>query len=181
MEVPCGSCGERCSIEAGSARCPRCGTDIAAALPGSDSSGLIDMASIARAFRNSTPARAARPVATMIEIGVARPSAHGHAMMSTETAAITACAGSRAKTSQARNAIAAIAITAGTNQPETRSASAWIGARLRCASATSRTMRASSVSWPTRRASMTRPPDPFTVAPTTPVEAPSSAPTIVTA
>ena len=37
-------------------------------------------------------------------------------------------------------------MTAGTNQAETMSASRWIGARLRCASATICTMRASIVS-----------------------------------
>jgi hypothetical protein len=39
--------------------------------------------SSASAFLKSTPACAPLPVATMIDIGVARPSAHGHAMMST--------------------------------------------------------------------------------------------------
>ena len=39
-------------------------------------------------------------------------------------------------------------MTAGTNQPATASARRWIGARLRCASATSVTMRASMVSRP---------------------------------
>ena len=46
--------------------------------------------SIASASRNSTPCCAARPVATMIDIGVARPSAHGQAMISTDTALSTA-------------------------------------------------------------------------------------------
>ena len=40
----------------------------------------------------------------------------------------------------------ATAMTSGTNQPETWSASRWMGARLRCASATICTMRASMVS-----------------------------------
>ena len=44
--------------------------------------------SIAAASRNSTPCVAALPVATMIDIGVARPSAHGQAMISTATALI---------------------------------------------------------------------------------------------
>ncbi len=44
--------------------------------------------SSASALRMSTPARAPRPTPTMIDIGVASPSAHGQAMMSTETAAI---------------------------------------------------------------------------------------------
>ena len=49
----------------------------------------------ARAPRRSRPARPAsapRPVPTMIDIGVARPSAHGQAMISTATALTSACA-----------------------------------------------------------------------------------------
>ena len=42
--------------------------------------------SIAAASRNRMPRVAPRPDATMIDIGVARPSAHGHAMISTVTA-----------------------------------------------------------------------------------------------
>ncbi len=60
-----------------------------------------------------------------------------------------------------------MASTAITNQAETLSASFWIGARLRCASATIATMRASSVSEPTRSARITSEPVPLTVAPTT--------------
>src|SRR3972149_6939125 len=47
------------------------------------------------------------------------------------------------------------------------SASFWIGARLRCASATMRTICASSVSLPTRAARMMKPPVPLTVPPVT--------------
>ena len=46
--------------------------------------------SSASAFLISTPDRAPRPTPTMIDIGVASPSAHGQAMISTETAAIMA-------------------------------------------------------------------------------------------
>ena len=46
--------------------------------------------SIASAFRNSTPIVAPLPVATMIDIGVASPSAHGQAMISTATALTSA-------------------------------------------------------------------------------------------
>ena len=46
--------------------------------------------SSASASRTSTPACAPRPVAVMIDIGVARPSAQGQAMISTEIAAISA-------------------------------------------------------------------------------------------
>ena len=41
---------------------------------------------MASAFRNSTPAVAPRPTATMIDMGVARPSAQGQAMISTAMA-----------------------------------------------------------------------------------------------
>ncbi len=50
----------------------------------------FSMRSSASAFRISTPACAPRPTPTMIDIGVARPSAHGQAMMSTATAATSA-------------------------------------------------------------------------------------------
>ena len=42
--------------------------------------------SSASAFLISTPTCAPRPVATMMDIGVASPSAQGHAMISTATA-----------------------------------------------------------------------------------------------
>ena len=57
--------------------------------------------------------------------------------------------------------------TAGTKYPETTSARRWIGARVRCASLTIRTIWASIVSAPTRSARMTRPPVPLTVPPMT--------------
>ena len=84
----------------------------------------------------------------MIAIGVARPSAHGHAMMSTATALTSACAsrGSGPHSAHAANAATATATTAGTNHAAMRSASRWIGARVRCASATICTICASSVS-----------------------------------
>ena len=70
------------------------------------------------------PARAPRPTPTMIDIGVARPSAQGQAMINTVTAATRPKAkrGSGPKMTQAANAITAEASTAGTNQPATRSA-----------------------------------------------------------
>src|SRR5579875_1948224 len=48
--------------------------------------------SIASAFLNRTPTVAPFPVATMMDIGVASPSAHGQAMMRTATALTSACA-----------------------------------------------------------------------------------------
>ena len=50
----------------------------------------FSMRSSASAFLISTPACAPRPTPTMIDIGVASPSAQGQAMMSTETAATSA-------------------------------------------------------------------------------------------
>ena len=96
----------------------------------------------------------------MIDIGVASPSAQGQAMISTETAAIMAKAnrGSGPNVAQAAKARTATAITSGTNQPATWSASRWIGARLRCASATICTIRARTVSRPTLSARMTKAP-----------------------
>ena len=51
---------------------------------------ILRIVSMASAFLNSTPIVAPLPVATMIDIGVASPRAHGQAMISTETAVISA-------------------------------------------------------------------------------------------
>ena len=81
--------------------------------------------SSASAFLISTPACAPRPVPTMIAIGVASPSAHGQAMISTATALTSACAsrGSGPQSDHPANATAATPTTAGTNHSATRSAS----------------------------------------------------------
>ena len=123
----------------------------------------------ASAFRRSTPTSAPRPVPTMMDIGVASPSAHGHAMMRTATAFTSPWTnrGSGPTSAHPTNVRIAITMTAGTNQAETVSARRWMGARDRCASPTSDTMRASSVSAPTRVASITNAPVPFTVPPVT--------------
>ena len=65
------------------------------------------------------------------------------------------------------NVPTAIATTAGTNQAETASAARCMGALVRCASATSDTMRESIASRPTARASMTSVPRPLSVPPVT--------------
>jgi hypothetical protein len=126
-------------------------------------------ASRASASRIRTPRLAPRPTPTMIDMGVARPSAQGHAMMRTLTAATRPWArrGSGPQSDQAMKLRTAIAITAGTNTADTRSASRWIGARVRWASATMRTIWARRVSAPTRSARMTRPPVPLRVPPVT--------------
>ncbi len=74
----------------------------------------------------------------MIDIGVARPNAHGHAMISTDTATTSALGslGSGPIAAQTIAATIAMPTTAGTNHDDTRSASFWIGAREREASAT---------------------------------------------
>lgn len=94
--------------------------------------------SMASASRNSTPARAARPVATITVIGVASPSAHGQATISTDTALSTAKvqAGAGPNRPQASSVSAATASTASTNQNATLPTSRCIGARERCACAT---------------------------------------------
>jgi hypothetical protein len=75
---------------------------------------------------------------------------------------------------QARKASTATAITAGTKYPATVSAMRWIGARLRCASATMATICDSMVSEPTLSARITSAPVPFTVPPMTRSPAPFS-------
>ena len=51
----------------------------------------FSITSRASAFCINTPAAAPRPTATIIDIGVARPSAHGQAMIKTATAFNSAC------------------------------------------------------------------------------------------
>ena len=125
--------------------------------------------STASALRNSTPVWAPLPIATVMDMGVASPSAQGQAMISTATAFTSAWAncGAGPRKYQAAKVATATTTTAGTNQADTRSASDWIGARLRWAAATWATMRASSVSAPTRSAHITKPPVPLRVPATT--------------
>ena len=125
--------------------------------------------SSASAFLTRTPTRAPRPVPTMIDIGVAKPRAQGQAMISTATALTRAkaIAGAGPIIDHTTKVTRAATMTPGTNQAETVSARAWIGARERCASATMPTIRASRVSLPTRSASMTKEPVVLTVAPVT--------------
>ena len=68
-------------------------------------------------LRNSTPSSAARPVPTMIDVGVANPIAQGQAMIRTDTPAISACpsVGLGPTHSQTATVRAASPSTAGTN------------------------------------------------------------------
>ena len=106
----------------------------------------------------STPSRAPRPTPTMIDMGVARPSAHGQAMIRTATALTTAWAslGSGPRDIHTTNVATEINSTTGTKTPATLSASPWMGARLRWASATIATICPSRVSLPMRSARMTK-------------------------
>jgi hypothetical protein len=76
----------------------------------------LRITSIASASLKSTPLVAPRPAATMIEIGVANPSAQGQAMMSTATAFTMAWAnlGSGPTRYQTKNVTMPTAMTAGT-------------------------------------------------------------------
>jgi hypothetical protein len=69
-----------------------------------------------------SPSCAPRPVPTMRAVGVAGPSAHGQATMSTATAAVNANVALSPVPSQNPSVAAATPMTAGTNTPETRSA-----------------------------------------------------------
>ena len=71
---------------------------------------------MAAASRNSTPRVAPRPLATMMDMGVARPSAQGQAMISTDTAVSVPCTqlGSGPKKPQASSVTSATPTTAST-------------------------------------------------------------------
>jgi hypothetical protein len=69
------------------------------------------------------PSWAPRPVPTRSAVGVARPIAHGQAMISTATAAVNAAPAPCPVTSHPASVAAATAMTTGTNTAEIRSAS----------------------------------------------------------
>ncbi|MCY1296188.1 hypothetical protein D9M70_455630 [compost metagenome] len=120
-------------------------------------------------LRKSTPISAARPVPTMIDVGVARPMAQGQAMIRTATPLTSAkvSAGSGPKTSQMPKVKSAMAMTAGTNQAVTRSTSDWIGSFAPWACSTMRMICASTVSAPTLVARKVKEPVLLIVPPTT--------------
>ena len=120
------------------------------------------------------PTSAPLPVPTMIAVGVARPMAHGQAMITTPMKAVSARVnrGSGPKTNQTTKVPAATRSTAGTKTSLIRSARRWIGAFEPCARWTSSTIRASAVSRPTRVARITNEPVVLMVAPMTSSPAP---------
>ena len=96
------------------------------------------------------PFFAPMPLPTMIATGVARPSAHGQEITSTEMPRSRAMASVSPASSQPNVVTAAIPMTAGTNIPETLSAIRAIGALVAAASLTMRIICDRVVSSPTR-------------------------------
>ena len=110
-----------------------------------------------------------------IAVGVARPIAHGQAMISTATAAVNAVPAPAPAASQTASVATATPMTTGTNTAEIRSASRCTGALPAWACTTSRAIWASCVSAPTRLARTTRWPPAFTHPPVTGSPGPTSA------
>ena len=123
------------------------------------------------------PSCAPRPVPTSRAVGVASPSAHGHATIRTATAAANAVVAS-SSASHTTSVTSARPITSGTNTAEMRSASRCTGALPDWASLTSRAIWASAVSLPTRVARTTSLPPMLTVAPATSSPGPTSTGTL---
>ncbi len=121
------------------------------------------------------PICAPRPVPTISAMGVARPSAHGQAMISTATAAVNAMEVPEPVIIQYANVATASTSTTGTKMPEMRSARRWAAALPDCASSTICAICASWVSEPTRVARTTSRPLVLTVPPTTESPADTSA------
>ncbi len=113
------------------------------------------------------PSCAPRPVPTRRAVGVARPSAHGQATISTATAAVSAKLAVAPSRSQKASVASERAITTGTKTPDTRSARRCTCALPVCASLTSRPICATAVSAPTLVARTIRRPPTLTVAPIT--------------
>jgi hypothetical protein len=84
------------------------------------------------------PSWAPRPVPTSSAVGVASPIAHGQAMISTATAAVSAALGRWPAASHPASVMMAMPMTTGTDTAETRSASRCTGALPSCACSTSR-------------------------------------------
>jgi hypothetical protein len=104
----------------------------------------------------------------MTAVGVARPSAQGQEISSTETAkSMDVVKPTPPITYQARKTMAARTITAGTKTDATRSTRRWMGALEPCASCTMRTIWASALSRPTLVARRRKLPDLLMVAPIT--------------
>ena len=114
-----------------------------------------------------TPSWAPRPDATTRAAGVARPSAHGQAMISTASAALTACPAGLPASSHPARVSAEQASTAGTNTAQIRSAIRWMPALPAWACSTIVIRWASWVSAPTLSARTTSRPVSAIVPPVT--------------
>ena len=120
------------------------------------------------------PLAAPRPDAATSAAGVARPSAHGQAMISTASPALNAVEAGDPASSQPARVAAAHARTAGTKMPLIRSATRWIAAFSACASSTSLISRDSWVSAPVLTARTTIRPVSTMVPPMTASPSPAS-------
>ena len=129
--------------------CPRSSVPVLSTI----STSSRPASSSALAFLISRPSCAPRPVPTMIAVGVANPSAQGHAITSTATALTSAGVAPAPNHHVSANVSAAMATTIGTNTPADPIGQTRIGAFEPCTSATRRTMPASSVALPTPVAS----------------------------
>ncbi|COV02716.1 Uncharacterised protein [Mycobacterium tuberculosis] len=128
---------------------------------------MLRMVSSARYPLIKIPSCAPRPEATIMAVGVASPSAHGHAITNTPSVTENARSAPAPLTSQAAPASPAMTKTTGTNTPAMWSARRWARAFCVWACSTRRTIAANWVSAPTAVASMTRRPSITTVPPTT--------------
>ncbi len=177
-------CSESCSAQAVTANrssglrrhAPNGSTSVSDGLPtvivpvlSSTTALTFAVVSSASAERISTPIRAALPVATVTDNGVASPNAQGHAISSTDTAATSAWVirGSGPNANHSAHDQTAISTTMGTKNPEILSARRCTGAFELCADLTSPMICASTVSAPTFVARYRNEPVPLTVAPVT--------------
>ena len=110
------------------------------------------VASREAAVLNRMPFFAPIPLPTMMATGVARPSAQGQLMTSTEMPRARAKPKSRPRIIHTAMVSAAMPITVGTKMPETLSATLAIGAFVAAASLTILMICDSVVSSPTREA-----------------------------
>ena len=129
---------------------------------------IFPVCSIAADVLNKIPFFAALPFPTIIATGVAKPSAHGQLITNTEIPRARAKPKSPLTKSQIIVVTAAIAITMGTNTPDTVSAIFAIGALVAAASLTIWIIFESVVSSPTCVARHFKKPLVFTVADVTP-------------
>ncbi len=140
-------------------------------VPVLSSTRVLSLCAVSRASaeRMRIPFWAPLPVPTMMESGVARPRAHGQAIMSTATAFTRAKmrAGVGPKLNQTMKVAMAMKMTMGTKRLAIRSARRWMGALEPWACSTNWIIWASMVSFPTLLALKRKAPVWLMVAPIT--------------